>query len=380
MLELSIYSTIAQEVSVGKTLNIHSDVLKEDRQYRIALPESYAWATDRRYPVIYVLDGESQFLHTSASLKYLAAQREIPELIVVGIDSTIRIRDYSPTDWSEVWVGGGGAGAFKKFIATELLPTIEQKYRTDGFRILSGSSAGGLFAIYCVTTDHSLFQAYLALTPSLDWDHNWPQRELEKTLKSHKDVNAFLYVARSDDTGRALEDFEKLVDTLKINSPKQFRWSSRAFPEETHSAVPLLAQIDGIRQVYQGYRFHSDLVSKGLPYAEKHFDDVSKRVGWRLEIPESVINEFAYEALSQGKTEEAITLFKRNVENNSNSANAYDGLADGLAKAGQWKEAVQASEKALSLAVQYSHPKQAYFLRQERKMKDRLKQTSGQSK
>jgi uncharacterized protein len=368
------------QVVVGQTHGIHSAVLKEERNYRVYLPDSYAWAKDRRYPVLYLLDGESQFLHTAASVDYLASHGEIPELIVVGIDSTVRVRDYSPTDWPEAWVGGGGAANFKSFLSTELIPTIERTYRTDGFRVLSGHSAGGLFALYCLTAEPSLFRAYFALSPSLDWDHNWPQRSLEKAFESTRNLKAFLHVARSDDTGRPLEDYERLVQTLKTKSPQGFRWSSTAFPDETHSGMGLLAQIDALRHLYLGYRFHNDMIPKGFPYAEQHFQNVSKTVGWPLAMPEDVINDFAYAALSQGKTQDAIGLFKRNVEANPNSANAYDGLADGYAKAGQLKDAVQASERSVALATQFSNPKRSYFIAKAKKMNDRLKQGPGPSK
>jgi uncharacterized protein len=298
---------------------------------------------------------------------------------VVGIESTVRVRDFTQTDWPEAWVGGGGAGNFKRFLSTELLPAIEKAYRTDGFRVLSGHSAGGQFALYCLTADPSLFRAYFALSPSLDWDHNLPQRSLEKAFESTRKLEAFLYVARSDDAGRPLADYERLVETLKTKSPQGFRWFSQAFPSETHSGVPLLAQIDALRHLYPGYLFHEDMLEKGLAYAERHFQDVSKTVGWPLAIPEGVINDFAYDALSQGKTQDAIGLFKRNVEANPNSANAYDGLADGYAKAGQWKDAAQASERAVALATQFAHPNLAYFVRQAKKMKDRLDQGPGPS-
>ena len=368
------------QVVVGQTHSIHSAVLKEERNYRVYLPESYAWAKDRRYPVLYLLDGESQFLHTAASVDYLSTHGEIPEMVVVGIDSTVRVRDFSPRDWPEAWVGGGGAPNFKRFLSTEFIPTIERTYRTDGFGVLSGASAGGLFALYCLISEPSLFRAYMALTPSLDWDHNWPQRSLEKAFESTRQLKAFLYVARSDDSGRPLEDFERLVQTLKTKSPQEFRWFSRAFPDETHSGMTLLAQIDALRQLYLGYRFHNDMIAKGFPYAEKHFQDVSKTVGWPLAIPEAVIDNFGDTALSQGKIQEALRLFKRNVEAHPNSANAYDSLADGYAKAKQWKDAVQASEKAVTLATQYSHPKRSYFIEKAKKMNDRLKQGAGPSK
>lgn len=361
-------------VVIGESRSIQSAVLGEDRAYRVSLPESYGWAKDRRYPVLLVLDGQAHFLHAASSVGYLAQQGEIPEMIVVALDSTVRIRDFTQTDWPSVWVGGGGAGNFKRFVSTELIPDVDRTYRTDGFRVLSGHSAGGQFALYCLTSDPSLFRAYFAISPSLDWDDNLPQRSLEQSLKATRELKAFLYVARSDDSGRALADYERLVKTLKDRSPEGFRWHERAFPDETHRSVALLAQIDALRQLYAGYRFHPDMAAKGLPFAEQHFRDVSKRVGWTLAVPEGVINELAYAALSGGKTREAIALFQRNVEVSPNSAGAHDSLSDGYAKAGMLKEAASASDRAAALAVEYDLPNRTCFTERARKRNDRLKQ------
>lgn len=362
-----------EPVIIGESRSIHSTILNEDREYQVALPDSYKWATNRRYPVLYVLDGKTHFTHTTSSTSFLASRGEIPELIVVAIASTVRIRDFTQTDWSTAWVGGGGAGNFKRFLSSELLPEIDRTYRTDGFRILSGHSAGGQFVLYCLTAEPSLFRAYFAFSPSLDWDDNLPQRSLEKSFESTSTLPAFLYVARSDDSGRPLADYERLVETLKTKSPQGFRWHSQAYPDETHTSVPLLAQIDALRHLYEGYRFHNDLLEKGLPFAQQHFQEVSKALGWPLPVPDEVINSLGYEALSAGKTDEAITLFKRNVAANPNSASAYDSLADGHAKAGQWKEAAAASERSVELATQFNDPNIAYFKKQAKKMNDRLK-------
>jgi predicted alpha/beta superfamily hydrolase len=365
-----------EPVIIGQSHRLHSAVLNEDRDYRVLLPDSYGWAKDRHYPVLYLLDGETEFIHTAASVSYLAAHGEIPEMIVVALVSTVRVRDFTQTDWPSRWIGGGGAGNFKRFLSAEFIPAINHAYRTDGFRVLSGHSAGGQFALYCLTSEPSLFKAYIALSPSLDWDDNLPQRSLEKSFESTKRLPAFLYVARSDDSGRALADYDRLVQTLKTKSPEGFRWHSQPFPEETHVNVPLLAEIDALRHLYAGYRLHPDLLEKGFAFAQQHFQEVSKTVGWPLGIPETVINDLGYAALSQGKIDEAIALFKRNVEANPNSANAFDGLADGFAKAGRWREAAQSSDRSSELAAQFNLPTRAYFLQQSKKLHDRLNQES----
>jgi len=137
-----------------------------------------------------------------------------------------------------------------------------------------------------------------------------------------------------------------------------------------NSGIPLFA----------GYRFHNDLLEKGLQFAEEHFQNVSKTVGYPIAVPEGVINELGYAALSGGKIQDAIALFKRNVKENPNSANAYDGMTDGYAKAEMWQDAVRSSQKAVELAIQFDLPNRSYFIKQAKKMKDRLKQESKNGK
>ena len=348
-------------VDVGHKRTLHSAVLNEDRTFQVCLPASYHWALDRSYPVLYILDGESHFLHAAGSATFLASKGEIPELIVVAITSTVRIRDYTQTDWSSHWVGGGGAEHFKRFLSTELIPAIERTYRTNRYRILWGHSAGGQFVLYALSSEPSLFNAYIALSPSLDWDNNLPQRSLEQALQQTDSLRAFLYFAWSDDSGQALADDQRLQETVEKNAPKGFRWATRGFPDETHTSIPLVAHIDGLRRLYAGYRFPDDLLEKGLAYAEHHFGEVSGRVGYTIPVPEDVVNNLGYEELAKGNVHEAIELFKRNTRRNPHSANALDGIADAYDRAGMRNEAMAAMKKAVDLATRYKDPNLRYF-------------------
>jgi predicted alpha/beta superfamily hydrolase len=363
-----------KQIVIGQTNTLHSAILNEDRTYRVSLPASYAWAEDRKYPVLYVLDGQDQFVHTATSASFLAEYGEIPEMIVVGIDSTVRVRDFTQTDWPQGYIGGGGAPNFKRFLSQEFIPTIEKAYRTNEFRAISGHSAAGQFVLYCLTSEPSLFQAYMALSSSLYWDNNLPQRSLESSFQATQSLKAFLYVARSNDFAQALAEDERLVQTLKTTAPAGFRWYSADFPNENHASMALLAQIDALRRLYDGYRLDPDMMDQGTEYAEQHFAMVSKIVGYPIAVPEDVINDLAYSALQQGKTEQAIALFKRNVEANPNSANAFDGLADGYDKAGRKQDAVTASDKAAELAVKFDNPNQSHFAKQAQKRRAQLGQ------
>lgn len=369
-----VFDVHAEPLSLGETYTLRSMALShEERTFRVALPPSYGWAKERRYPVLYLLDGKAHFGHTVGSAGYLAAQGEIPEMIVVGIDSTVRVRDFTPTDWSEAWVGGGGAGNFKKFLSKELIPKIEADYRTDGFRVLAGHSASGQFALYCLTEEPELFHSYIALSPQLEWDHNLPQRALEASFVARKaPLPNFLYVARSDDAGRALADYQALIGTLMAKSPPGFRWQSRAFPEETHGSIALPGLIDALRAVYPGYRFHGDMAPLGVAHAETQYRRLSELLGRPMPIPEAVLDELGYFALSEKKFDEAIALLQRNAAAYPTSPNASDSLADAYAEAKRLAEALAAAEEALARAQAAQHPRLAYFTSRVAELREQL--------
>jgi predicted alpha/beta superfamily hydrolase len=370
---LSSIARAGKPVTIGETYGIHSTVLNEDRQYQVHLPESYKRAKSRRYPVLYVLDGKTHFVHTVGTTSFLAAQEQVPEMIVVAIASTVRVRDFTQSDWPKAWIGGGGADKFRRFLSTELIPAIEGTYRTDGFRILSGHSAGGQFALYCLTSEPALFRAYFALSSSLDWDDRLPVRSLKAALDAAPSLKAFLYVAREDDSGQALADYDSLVAALGSRKIPGFRWTSEAFPDERHSGTPLRGQIHALKALYAGYQLPEGLAEKGLAAVEAHYEVVSRKLGWPVPVPENAINELGYEALSRGKTDDAIALFKRCTDADPSSPNAWDSLADGYEKAGRLQDAANAADRAVELAASADDLRLDDFRRHAAKLHARVK-------
>src|ERR1035441_8391127 len=124
-------------VVIGETAQLRSDALKESRSLLISKPAGYDSGTDR-YPVLYLLDGETHFRYTAAIVDFLAANDRIPKMLVVGIasgDSRKRTHDLTPPSTAEIdnrfSPGNGGADAFLSFLSGELIPYVEQTYRTD---------------------------------------------------------------------------------------------------------------------------------------------------------------------------------------------------------------------------------------------------------
>ena len=364
-----------EPVVIGERMQIASSVLNEERAYSVALPPSYATEPARRYPVLYLLDAQDMFAHVSAVVDQLSRYGDIPEMLVVGVDSTARLRDLTPTDWSQMNGEDGGGPKFKRFLGEELIPRIDRAYRTDDYRILFGHSLGGLFALYSATDPASPFRAHLAIAPTLDWDAHWALRQAEAGFGGKRSAQAFLYVARGDDLGQALADFDGFVAAVRKHAAPDLRVHAAAFPDEMHVTIPLVAAIDALRQLYAGYRLHPDDADKGLAYADEHFAKVSKNMGITLPMPETVVNDFGYGLLGKDKVDEAIAAFERNVKQFPQSANAADSLADGYAKAKRWNDALRSSQRALELAEAQKSSNLEYFRTQVKRFEDAVAST-----
>jgi hypothetical protein len=162
---------------IGELVHIRSNVLKEERELLISKPAGYSDSVDR-YPVLYLLDGETHFRYTSGIVEFLASNDRIPEMLVVAISSGSieqRNRDLTPPSSAEMdnrfSPGNGGADAFLSFVADELIPFVESNYRTRPYRVLVGHSFGGLFAIHAMMAKPKLFNAYISTDPTLTWNN-----------------------------------------------------------------------------------------------------------------------------------------------------------------------------------------------------------------
>mgnify|MGYP003148326685 CR=1 FL=1 len=212
-----------------------SDTLGEQRQYLVHLPDSYQRTPQQRYPVIYVLDGSSQDVHTAASASLMARIGVIPEVIVVGVpnvDGEGRQRDYTPPgmrqDLDIKNSSEGRADVFLAFMRDELIPEIDSRYRTAPTRTLAGNSRGGLFVVYALAADPSLFDAYIANSPALWRDDSEMVRRLDRSLAENPTLGGRLFLSiGSDENDKMRSAFDGAVAVLQDHAPPALHWRAQ---------------------------------------------------------------------------------------------------------------------------------------------------------
>ena len=199
--------------------------------------------TKQRYPVVYLLDGDSFFHSLVGIRKTLASGRGkyLPPCIIVGVLNTDRTRDFTPTASAAGRDGkisidaipqGGGSEAFSKFLTEELRPAIDSAYRTNGWNMLIGHSYAGLFTLNTFLRHTELF----ALIEGKDF--------AGKSL--------YIGVASKKRTDRVDIHLDKVSYLLSEVLPQaeNLRFFSKSFPDENHGTVAVPGIYDGIKQLF----------------------------------------------------------------------------------------------------------------------------------
>jgi predicted alpha/beta superfamily hydrolase len=342
----------ADDNSQYRRLTIKSQVLGEERLALVRTPPGYD-TNGQPYPVLYMIDGDTYIGHTSFTIQLLSSRSSrVPEMIVVGITNTDRTRDLTPTKSTATKEpGGGGGDSFLKFIETELIPTVEKNYRTVPFRILAGHSFGGLFALHSFVTKTDLFNAYIASSPSLQWDDQVEVPKLDEFLKGRKELNRTLILTLANETGDIRTGFDKAKALLGRQQLKGFVWRSSLMEDEDHGSAPLRSFNFGLQRIFEGWQPKEETIAKGATAVEEHFKKLSDKYKFTVLPPEALMNNVAYQMFHAGKKEEAIAAFKGNAERYPHSANVYDSLAEAYEKTGKLDLARANFERAVEVGT-----------------------------
>jgi predicted alpha/beta superfamily hydrolase len=371
------------DIVIGKIDSINSKILNEERKIWIHVPEddSNDLYEKKKYPVVYLLDGDAHFYSLVGMLRQLSSVNGntiCPKMIVVGIPNTNRTRDLTPTKGKPgLWVNSttiansGGGENFMSFIQKELIPYINSNYPTQPYRMLIGHSFGGLTVMNTLVHQPNLFDAYVAIDPSM-W---WGDRELLNEIKQHKfdgkhgKKKLFLGIANTmsegmdilnvqkDTTGQTnhIRSILELNTFLSEDTQKELSFRGKYYENDDHGSVPLITEYDAFRFIFDFYQFKtesqdfSDPESNILDKIVNHYKKLSKEFNIEMKPDEEYINNFAYGFMSMKQHKKSKVFFKLNVANYPGSFNAYESLGDFYAVNEEKDKAIENYKKSLSL-------------------------------
>ena len=272
LLALPAHSQHTQTYSYppSQVLTIHSKLLNEERKIYVHCPKVDSADGNGRFPVLYVLDGDNHFALLAQYADYLSRPDVLamPKIIVIGIPNTKRTRDLTPTNNisnyegkpdSSGYQGSGGNENFLQFMATELMPMIDKTYQTTPYKIIAGHSFGGLSSLNCLLTHPDLFDAYIAVSPSLWWDKEYVLKLTDKKLRTGSSLHKMLFISDGNEGGPDSFFHKNLLtlnETLTKKKLKRFTYLYKHYPTETHMTEPVVAYFDALRFFFKDWEKH----------------------------------------------------------------------------------------------------------------------------
>lgn len=375
-LQAQTTQTQPSAIAYGTRDILNSKILNEQRRILIYVPASASSEiyTKQRYPVAYLLDGEAiHFSSVVGMIRRLSSYYSCPEMIIVGIINTDRMRDFTPThvnsfqfidfvDSITVRNSGGGEN-FVSFLEKELIPHVDSLYPTSPYRMLIGHSAGGLAVINILTHHTNLFNAYVSIDPAMLWDNQKNLKETKKVLanNNYSGISLFLGIANTlkegMDTIKVKKDITKstehirslfeLRDCLNNNKQNQLNFAYKYYNNDYHASVQFITEYDALRFIFNYYRL--DLFTNEYMNIENLYEKISKNLGYEVKPPESMVDNIAKAFLFYKMHDNGFYLFKLNIVNYPDSYNVFNSMGDFYAAKGDKANAIDNYKNALSI-------------------------------
>ena len=303
------------------TLVIKSKVLNENRRIYIQLPEGYK-DNNKKFPVLFVMDGEWLFDLVNANQRYYSydevTDQNIPRMIVVGIENTNRDRDYTPTSNSGIdysFPTSGGADKFLDFIENELIPFLDNRYRTAPHRGIVGWSFSGLFSVYAGISRPDLFNMFLCISPAIWWDNDLIYQKMDGIEFKHP--KQFVFTLGSNEAGGLVYTATtRLLKRLKENPIPNMNVEYIPIKGVGHTWGVSSAINLGLQSLYKEFIPASNVKIDKIGDIRAYYKELSKKWGYQVIPPGKVFINLAWNLWGKGEKEKAIEVMREAIINN----------------------------------------------------------------
>lgn len=342
-----------EAVAIGTFRQLHSDVLDENRLLLVSLPRDYE-ESSMSYPVLFVLYGDQirgYFAEAVHIVDRLSAEGSIPKMIVIGVANVERYRDLSP-------VGRRGKPSgiepFSRFVVEELIPFVENEYRTKDYRALMGPQAGAAFGFYTLAKRQGLFDAFIIENPFRSPPvHDVLMATMGELMDKGLPSSSFLQITYADREGHLdkteeIEYMRRFEKMIADKSPHNLMLVTH-YIEKNEDFIPPLRLKEGLRELFREYRFPDNREVRGLADITAHYAALSERFGFEVDVPEMTLASKADELSERGASDSAREILDYLIEVYPASADGYWRLANLHRECGNRELAIEYYRKCLDI-------------------------------
>ena len=270
---------------------VSSAKLGENRRITVALPGSFDSSPDKKYPLLILLDGDYLLDPFAGTLSYSTYWQDLPEVIIIGITQNSKgERDFDCYSNPESGLPEAKGQQFYEFLAQEIIPLAEEKYRAAPFRIIAGHGLTAGYLNFFLYKDKPLFSAYISISPELPTDM---ETRIPLRLSVMKKP-VFYYLASADgDLGRLKKKVQTLHEGINALQNPMLRYRFDEIQGVSHYSLVPSAIPNGLYHIFNYYKpispaeYENKLVklSSGyVKYVEDKYDMTEKELGLKMTV------------------------------------------------------------------------------------------------
>lgn len=347
---LALGSFSAQAISsIQEQLQLTHPDFSEPLIFNVSLPAGYHSSPEREYVLMFDFHPHANSYLTGMH-DWLSHNGQWPWL------QTIIVTPQAGNRVGMLFDASGRTTPLLDFFEQTLIPQLDKRHRTNGFRIFSGFRVNGTIVLSALINKPNLFNAHIAISPELQNDYAGILSTSAKKLRKLDDKPRFLLFSHGDNVKEAHQQasYSQLQSILTKHSPSQLDWHSQSYPEHYFMSLPLLSVITGIEKlfddIHHGLPANSTISQQGVAAIIAHYDYLSSQKYGFSVSPKNSIKQLG-NALLVSEPSEGIKVFQQLQQHYPDDAYSYHDLAQAYASTGNYAMAAAQQRLAVERAA-----------------------------
>ena len=272
----SCFTVYATTKSTQKQIQLSHPDFEKPLKFNVALPSGYANNKDKSYVLMFDFHHNAD-TYLRGMHDWLSHNGEWPWL------QTIIVTPAPGNRVGMLFDSSGKTTPLLDFFEGQLFPEIDKKYRTNGFKIMSGFRVNGTIVLSTLINKPDMFDAYIAISPELKNDYAGILSTIQSKLTKVKGKSKFLLFSHGTNIKEEhqLEFYTQLKTILENHAPKSLDWHYKHFEEHYFMSLPLISVITGIEKVFNdinnGLSPKSQISQQGIDSIVQHYDYLTKQ-------------------------------------------------------------------------------------------------------
>lgn len=349
---LCVFSINSYAQSTKEVFSVTPKGFEQPYELTVHLPKDYAKNTDKKYFVIFDLHPKSP-LYLSGLHDWLSHNGEWPWLETIVVTPSIYHKEFAAL--FNATAEDPSNMRMLEVVENNILAEVDQRYRTNGFRMYSGFMGNGAFGLYALINKPEMFNALFLSTPSLNGDFLNITSQFSDKLKNLEKYQRFIYMSIGDHGYEKshIPAFKEVKNMLSKEAPKSLEWHADDKAENYYMSRPVLSLVNGIELLFDDIHNHlaadSDISKQGFDAIVEYYKKLSNdKYGFDVSAEGSLKNLAKATFASNAKN--GLGQYERIIALYPDSAYAHSDYAEKLAEQGQIDKAIAMQKIAVDKA------------------------------